>query len=635
MYFPDVSDFGGWIVGRILHFATLLFTSDSAPGWFSLMLVAALVVLWIWHHLTACRLRRAVGAARSILQTGNGHITGERLIGIDAGFRNLKSVKGKGTRHRLAVARSARFEAARNILVRIHERRERVLIFTEDRRMQAFVAQWIRSEFGLDKVRIINGATTIARRKQYVTEFQRHVEADDGFDVMILSPRAAGVGLTLTAATHVIHLSRWWNPAVEEQCNDRIYRIGQRRNVTVHLPLAIHPTYREGSFDCVLNDLMRRKTSPARAALWPPTDNDFDNGMLVTGVSSAEPFDPTVLDELDWSGFEDWVVDRARESGIGKHRKRRGPGTPAPTPCCDIAASGQPPPWFRRNTPPIMTIWSAKRRFAISFARMIATTCATRSSSRSPMLAASPTVLGNWHWKTISSLSTATGSASDRTMCSVEVSSWQSLVQPKSLWTGRPSDGRGVSQPIPFHNLPVDDQSDELSCHHPNGIRDRHRVFPAEVGGSQTERHGSFHLGGVAEFVLSEGDTVESAEQLGDGLRAEKLEPRTGMGSGDHASSPAAGTVADDVCSSTAASLMGDQSRTNVLGPLENGTSPAPTDTVVGEGFREDGVVDGDFSVVGGSPQATGHPGAIPMARYMSSRESSQPASSAQACISR
>ena len=212
-------------------------------------------------------------------------------------------------------ARSARFEAARNILARIHERRERVLIFTEDRRMQAFVAQWIRSEFGLDKVRIINGATTIARRKQYVTEFQRHMEADDGFDIMILSPRAAGVGLTLTAATHVIHLSRWWNPAVEEQCNDRIYRIGQTRDVTVHLPLAIHPAYREGSFDCVLNDLMRRKTSLARAALWPPTDNDFDNGMLVTGISGAEPFDPAALDGLDWAGFEDWVVDRARESG--------------------------------------------------------------------------------------------------------------------------------------------------------------------------------------------------------------------------------------------------------------------------------------------------------------------------------
>ena len=229
-------------------------------------------------------------------------------------------------------ARSARFEAARNILVRIHERRERALIFTEDQRMQAFVAQWIRSEFGLDKVRIINGATTIARRKQYVTEFQRHVEADDGFDVMILSPRAAGVGLTLTAATHVIHLSRWWNPAVEEQCNDRIYRIGQTRNVTVHLPLAIHPTYREGSFDCVLNDLMRRKTLLARAALWPPTDNDFDNGMLVTGISGAEPFDPTALDDLDWAGFENWVVDRARESNdweVSKTPRSRDAGADA------------------------------------------------------------------------------------------------------------------------------------------------------------------------------------------------------------------------------------------------------------------------------------------------------------------
>ena len=211
-------------------------------------------------------------------------------------------------------ARSARFVSVRRILKRIHEHHERALIFTEDRRMQEFVAQWIRSEFGLDEVRTINGATSISKRKQYVAEFQRHVEIDNGFDVMILSPRAAGVGLTLTAATHVIHLSRWWNPAVEEQCNDRIYRIGQTKDVTVHLPLAIHPAYRERSFDCVLNDLMRRKTSLAHAALWPPTNNDFDNGMLVTGVSGAAPFDPTPIDDLDWAGFENWVLDRARQS---------------------------------------------------------------------------------------------------------------------------------------------------------------------------------------------------------------------------------------------------------------------------------------------------------------------------------
>ena len=212
-------------------------------------------------------------------------------------------------------ARSARFDSFRRILGRIHARGERTLIFTEHRRMQAFVAQWIRSEFGLDEVRIINGATTIARRRAYVSAFQRHLESDGGFDVLILSPRAAGVGLTLTAATHVIHLSRWWNPAVEEQCNDRIYRIGQKRDVTVHLPMAIHPAHRERSFDCVLNDLMRRKRSLARAALWPPTLGDVDNTALVTGMSGADAFNPTEIDSLDWHGFEHWVVDRARESG--------------------------------------------------------------------------------------------------------------------------------------------------------------------------------------------------------------------------------------------------------------------------------------------------------------------------------
>lgn len=165
--------------------------------------------------------------------------------------------------------------------------------------MQAFVAQWIRSEFGLDEVRIINGATTIARRRACVSAFQSHLESDGGFDILILSPRAAGVGLTLTAATHVIHLSRWWNPAVEEQCNDRIYRIGQKHDVTIHLPLAIHPAHRERSFDCVLNDLMRRKRSLARAALWPPTLSDVDNAALVTEMSGADAFDPTEIDSLD------------------------------------------------------------------------------------------------------------------------------------------------------------------------------------------------------------------------------------------------------------------------------------------------------------------------------------------------
>src|SRR5437773_1066563 len=82
---------------------------------------------------------------------------------------------------------------------------------------------------------VINGTVAGSSRQARVERFQ---QADDRFDVMILSPRAGGVGLTLTRANHVIHQSLWWNPAVEDQCNGRALRIGQTRPVTVHVPLA-------------------------------------------------------------------------------------------------------------------------------------------------------------------------------------------------------------------------------------------------------------------------------------------------------------------------------------------------------------------------------------------------------------
>ena len=211
------------------------------------------------------------------------------------------------------VKQSARLDVAQSILRSIQEQNERALVFIEDLQMQAFYAQWIRSEFGISEVRMINGTTSQAKRKKYVKSFQEHLDSDGGFDVMILSPRAAGVGLTLTAATHVIHLSRWWNPAVEEQCNDRIYRIGQKRNVTIHIPLAIHPGYQQHSFDCVLNNLMQQKTSLARAALWPSANSDYDIGNLLAGLTNTEPFNPIEIDNMTWKLFEDWVIRCAKK----------------------------------------------------------------------------------------------------------------------------------------------------------------------------------------------------------------------------------------------------------------------------------------------------------------------------------
>ncbi len=97
---------------------------------------------------------------------------------------------------------------------------------------------------------------------------------------MILSPRAGGVGLTLTAANHVIHLSRWWNPAVEDQCTDRVFRIGQRRTVHVYLPIARHPDFGDYSFDIKLDSLMEVKRETNRRVLAPTAATKADVGDL-------------------------------------------------------------------------------------------------------------------------------------------------------------------------------------------------------------------------------------------------------------------------------------------------------------------------------------------------------------------
>ncbi len=175
---------------------------------------------------------------------------------------------------------SGRLSATFDILRRIQAANERALVFIESRKMQYRFIELVRAEFGLTQVDLINGETAIQKRQAIVNRFQKHLETDGGFDLLVLGPKAAGTGLTLTAATHVIHLSRWWNPAVEEQCNDRIHRMGQMRSVSVHVPLAIHPSYREQSFDLLLQSLMQRKRRLATAALWPMGDTEGDASQL-------------------------------------------------------------------------------------------------------------------------------------------------------------------------------------------------------------------------------------------------------------------------------------------------------------------------------------------------------------------
>jgi hypothetical protein len=140
----------------------------------------------------------------------------------------------------------------------------------------------LQRRFGLPRLpMVINGEVDTEARQARVQQFQK----GQGFDVMLLSPKAGGVGLTLTAANHVIHLSRWWNPAVEDQCSDRVYRIGQTKPVHIHYPLAVLPDQEEASFDVQLQQLMDRKRQLARNLLAAPAFTKQDYADLLRGTT--------------------------------------------------------------------------------------------------------------------------------------------------------------------------------------------------------------------------------------------------------------------------------------------------------------------------------------------------------------
>ncbi len=124
----------------------------------------------------------------------------------------------------------------RVILEGVRARNEKAIIFTKTKAMQRALVSWILALFNL-RVDVVNGDTAATGRGSdtrlgKIKTFENH----DGFNVIIMSPLAVGVGLTVVGANHAIHLERHWNPAKEAQATDRIYRIGQKRDVHVHYP---------------------------------------------------------------------------------------------------------------------------------------------------------------------------------------------------------------------------------------------------------------------------------------------------------------------------------------------------------------------------------------------------------------
>ncbi|MBQ9823776.1 MAG: DEAD/DEAH box helicase [Solobacterium sp.] len=124
---------------------------------------------------------------------------------------------------------SGKFEMLKEICETIYEKRERVIVFTQFKEITEYLSEYLETIFHT-KGAIIHGGIPPKQRTKIVEQFQ----SDTYMPFIVCSVKAAGTGLNLTKANHVIHFDRWWNPAVENQATDRAFRIGQTKNVMVH-----------------------------------------------------------------------------------------------------------------------------------------------------------------------------------------------------------------------------------------------------------------------------------------------------------------------------------------------------------------------------------------------------------------
>jgi SNF2 family DNA or RNA helicase len=153
--------------------------------------------------------------------------------------------------------RSGKLTRLGDMLEEVAAAGERALVFTQYREMGDRLVAHLQHVLG-DEVLFLHGGVPRTRRDALVKRFQNDADAPPTF---VLSLRAGGVGLNLTRANHVFHFDRWWNPAVEDQATDRVFRIGQRRDVQVHKFVTL------GTLEERIDGLLQRKRSLAEAVV--------------------------------------------------------------------------------------------------------------------------------------------------------------------------------------------------------------------------------------------------------------------------------------------------------------------------------------------------------------------------------
>lgn len=184
--------------------------------------------------------------------------------------------------NKMSVDESGKMQVLINILETILENQEKVIIFTQYVEMGEILKKLIEEHFNQD-VLFFHGQISRKKRDEMVDKFQNN----ENYSIMILSLKAGGTGLNLTAASNVIHYDLWWNPAVENQATDRAYRIGQEKNVMVYRFITT------GTFEERINQVLSEKVELAELAI-------DSNESFITEMTDSDLKEMLKLRQIEW-----------------------------------------------------------------------------------------------------------------------------------------------------------------------------------------------------------------------------------------------------------------------------------------------------------------------------------------------
>lgn len=230
------------------------------------------------------------------------------------------------------IAASAKLQTTIGLLADIKSKHDKAIVFADRKETQKMLQKVIYDTFGIFPS-IVNGDTPTTKKPEGKSKLSRQqtidrYQAEDGFNVIVMSPLAAGIGLNVTKANHVIHYTRHWNPAKEEQATDRAYRIGQTKDVHVYYPMAVFPDdmrnedgSKQKSFDEILDDLLVLKKALATSTLFPSEQAEVRPAELLNIFGLDTESKPTPLtikqiDKLNPNLFEAYVAALYSKQGF-------------------------------------------------------------------------------------------------------------------------------------------------------------------------------------------------------------------------------------------------------------------------------------------------------------------------------